>query len=293
MLEPETWSELADDVLRFPVPTLTLPPATRTNHFLVGTDRGWVLLDAAAADDSAATDLLDTLRQVVGRGAIRAIVLSHHHQDHCNRALWLAERLDVDEVWAHEHTWAHLTDEQVPAALRRVLPAPSDAVDGKVVRVDEPTTWGLRTLHTPGHASGHVVVQAAGSSHVLAADLVAGVGTILIDPDDGDVGEYVDSLRRVQTLGAPRLHPAHGHTIDDVDERLEFYIQHRLMRHHRVIDALDRSGRTLADIARRAYADSPTAMVVLTERSTLAHLRWMQRLGEARCSEDGWWMKGG
>jgi hypothetical protein len=32
--------------------------------------------------------------------------------------------------------------------------------------------------------------------------------------------------------------------------------------------------------------------VVLTERSTLAHLRWMQRLGEARCSEDGWWMKG-
>ncbi len=279
MIEPSEYEELADDLLRFPFHTHTLPPATRTSHYVVGTEAGWMLIDASCANDDVAMAGVDELRRVLGPGALAGIILSHHHPDHCSHALFMADRLDVGCVYAHANTWQHIDHKAVPQGVRATLD----------MEVATPIA-GLELFHTPGHASGLVCAR-TGSGAFYAGDMVAGVGTILVDPDDGDVGEYIDSLRLLQQLSPASLHPSHGQSIEAVDDVLSYYIEHRLKRHAQVWDGLDRAGRTLGEVAALAYADSPAAHPVLTERSTLAHLRWMERLREVRCSEDGYWSR--
>jgi glyoxylase-like metal-dependent hydrolase (beta-lactamase superfamily II) len=279
MIEPNAYEELADDLLRFPFPTHTLPPATRTNHYVVGTALGWMLVDAAAANDETAATAVSELRRVLGPGALQGIILSHHHPDHCNYALYMADRLDIGRIYAHASTWKHITEKAVPASVRETVGGEGDT-----------NIPGLELFHTPGHASGLLCAR-VGSGEFYAGDMVAGVGTILVDPDDGDVGQYLDSLRLLQSMSPASLHPSHGQSIHNVDQLLEYYIAHRLKRHGQVWDALDRAGRTLREVAELAYADTPAAFPILTERSTLAHLRWMQRTHEARCSEDGYWTR--
>lgn len=279
MIEPSAYEELADDLLRFPFHTHTLPPATRTNHYVIGAEAGWMLIDASCANEATAIDAVDELRRVLGPGALAGIILSHHHPDHCSHALFMADRLDVGRIHAHANTWKHIDEKAVPASVRATI---NDD--------DATPIAGIELFHTPGHASGLLCARAS-SGEFFAGDMVAGVGTILVDPDDGDVGEYIDSLRLLQTLSPAALHPSHGQSIEAVDDVLSFYIEHRLKRHGQVWDGLDRSGRTLSEVAALAYADTPAAFPILTERSTLAHLRWMERLKEVRCSEDGYWTR--
>ena len=67
-----------------------------------------------------------------------------------------------------------------------------------------------RVIHTPGHATGHLCLFNGGLSTLVAGDMVAGVGTILLDPPEGNLHDYLESLSRLEALNPSRLLPAHG-----------------------------------------------------------------------------------
>ncbi|MBU6163289.1 MAG: MBL fold metallo-hydrolase, partial [Myxococcales bacterium] len=112
--------------------------------------------------------------------------------------------------------------------------------------------------------------------------------TILIDPEDGDMGDYLDSLQRVRDMQAPVLFPAHGPEIRDPEPWLNFYISHRRTRESRVLQAVTADPQPLAVIAALAYQDAPGAPDALTHRSTLAHLLHLQRQGLVQVHEAEW-----
>jgi len=58
-----------------------------------------------------------------------------------------------------------------------------------------------KCLHLPGHTRGHLCLLEEGSGAVVAGDLVAGVGTVIVDPPEGDMLDYLASLRRLLDLG--------------------------------------------------------------------------------------------
>src|SRR6185436_11939296 len=60
--------------------------------------------------------------------------------------------------------------------------------------------WSLRIYHTPGHARGHVCIFEEGHGSLITGDLMAGIGTIVIDPPEGHMATYFDLLRRMQAL---------------------------------------------------------------------------------------------
>ena len=124
---------------------------------------------------------------------------------------------------------------------------------------------------------------------MMAGDLVATWGTILIDPSEGDMGAYIASLRRVRALAPRVLLPAHGGAIVAVRTKLEAYIAHRLWREERVCEALrTRAGARPAELVEIAYADVAPALYPLAERSLLAHLAKLETEGRARRRGRGW-----
>ena len=114
----------------------------------------------------------------------------------------------------------------------------------------------LSVFHTPGHAPGHLVLFCEGSQTLIAGDMVAGIGTILIDPDDdGCMLTYLNSLEKLIQLNPSCLLPSHGPPIGGAVHRLSAYIEHRLSREELIVDAIKESDGTLVDIVNRAYRD--------------------------------------
>ena len=124
---------------------------------------------------------------------------------------------------------------------------------------------------------------------MVAGDMVAGVGTILVEPSEGDMRAYLASLERMKALKPTRLLPAHGPVIAEPADRLDFYVQHRLWREQRVLLALaDHGPATSAALVRHAYADVPAAVHPLAERSLVAHLVKLEGDGHAGRDGDTW-----
>lgn len=263
---------LADGVRLLALRTPTLPPATATNTVVVGRRRLAVIEPATPyADERLALDGL--LQALVGEGAeVAAIVVTHHHGDHTGYAAALRERTGAP---IHAHA---LTAARVDFAVDVVL------ADG--AEIDLGDGFALTAMHTPGHAPGHLVYSERSSGLAYAGDMVAGIGTILIDPeDDGDMIAYLASLERMAGARPRALIPAHGPVITDPQECLARYRAHRLMREDRVLAAIHATPRDLSDVLAEAYADTPPALWPLAARSLEAHVRKLA--SEGRIFRDG------
>jgi len=256
--------EIAVGVSSFGARTPTLPPATHTQSYALGT-RELLLVEPATPYEDERRDWLEWARALVGSGReLRAIVLTHHHADHVGGAEHFARELGVP-LWAHEETAKRLP--RVPIA-RHLHDAEELVVEG-----ESPQRWSV--LVTPGHAPGHVCLFEQSLGVVVVGDMVASEGTILIEPGDGDMRLYLEQLRRLEALGARTALPAHGAPIAEPSSLFAHYVSHRLMREQKVLDALRQSGEagaTAEELLPSAYADTPRVAWPLARLSIQAHL---------------------
>lgn len=261
-LPGEQRTRLRHDLAVVPVRSPTLPPATHTNCWLLGRDR-LVVVDPASPWAEPQQALLDGL---LGR-PVRAVFLTHHHPDHTSGLAELVRQTGA-EVWAHPQTAS-----RVRHRVDRLVQ------DGEILDLDG-SRW--TALHTPGHAPGHLCLLDEEGT-VVAGDMVAGTGTIVLDPPEGHLGQYLASLQRLSDLGAERLLPAHGPVIEDGQALLAEYIAHRHQRSDQVRSALARRApaRPL-DLVPDIYPELPALFHPVAARQVLCHLQWLDDQGEAR-----------
>ena len=207
--------------------------------------------------------------------AVERIFLTHHHPDHVGGAMALQAAL------AARGRRAPIAAHPVTAALLRGTVEVDELVhDGDEVCCDD---VALAAMHTPGHAPGHLVLADAASGLCIAGDMVAGIGTILIDPVEGDLGDYLASLERMKGLGAERLGPAHGPVLPNAELVLSFYVAHRHQRTAQIAEALRRLGEaSVEELVAAVYAEVPREAWPLAAVQVSAHLRWMLANGMAR-----------
>lgn len=265
-------TEVAPGIAGVAVRTPTLPPATHTACWLVG-EGALLAIDPGSPYPDQQHALADA---IAARGALEAVVLTHHHGDHVGGAAALAAQLGAP-IWAHPATAALLPGLTIARALG----------EGDVLAIGGRR---LRVLFTPGHAAGHLCFRDEASAATVVGDMVAGLGTILIDPQEGHMATYLASLERL--LGAEAavgaLLPAHGPVIADGPAKLREYLVHRRMREARVLAALADEPRGAAELCAVAYADTPRFMWPLAERSLLAHLVKLAEEGRAISDGSAW-----
>jgi glyoxylase-like metal-dependent hydrolase (beta-lactamase superfamily II) len=109
--------------------------------------------------------------------------------------------------------------------------------------------------------------------------MVAGIGTILIPPQTGNMNEYIEQLKRLKDAKPHLIFPSHGPVIALPEQTIQRYIDHRSARHQRVLDAVLAGTSSVEDIARTAYEDTPDAHPSLAIDQTLSHLLAHQEEG--------------
>ena len=269
--------KVAPTIEVLPVRTPTLPPATHTNTFLVGTKEAVLIEPATPYRDEQ--DLMVEWVQAARLKGIEpiAILATHHHPDHVGGATALRDRLELP-LWAHAMTAQRLDG---------IVDIDMLIQDGERIVLEGPTPTALSALHTPGHAPGHLCFTDEATGIMIAGDMVASVGTIIVEPYDGDMLLYVESLRKMSSLEPTALLPAHGDVIQQPQAILSFYIEHRLMREKKVLDALEARGEPSRPrhLVAEAYADTPKHIWPLALRSIEAHLIKLER--ESRIQKEG------
>jgi glyoxylase-like metal-dependent hydrolase (beta-lactamase superfamily II) len=201
--------------------------------------------------------------------AVEEIWLTHHHHDHIGGAAFLAARWGAS-VRAHPATMDRLPELSFGEPL---LDGDHEILGGE--------DWEV--LHTPGHARGHLAFRARTSRTLVAGDLVAGQGTVVIDPPEGDMADYLETLGRLAVGGVGVVIPAHGPAMMDGEAALLQVIAHRQAREGQVLGALigRTRGRAL-DLVPEVYPEVPSFWHGLAARQVLAHLLKLEGEGRVR-----------
>ncbi|HLJ80523.1 MAG TPA: MBL fold metallo-hydrolase, partial [Ktedonobacterales bacterium] len=163
--------------------------------------------------------------------------------------------------------------------------ADATLADGDVVHVGERR---LRALHTPGHRFDHLCFLLEDAGALFAGDLVAGVGTVVIAPPEGDLLDYMASLRRLLALDLQTILPAHGPAIEQPQALLAQYIAHREDRERQVLAGLANGPSTVAALVEGIYTDVDPKLHPVAALSVTAHLQKLEREGRVAREGDRW-----
>jgi glyoxylase-like metal-dependent hydrolase (beta-lactamase superfamily II) len=219
-----------------------------TNSWLVGRDPAWLIDPGPLLGDHLAA--LEACLE--DRGGLGGIALTHDHLDHTEAA-------------AEMH--------------RRHPDAPIAAARGEVdTQLRDGDAFGpLQALSLPGHAPDHLVFLAGPVA--FTGDAVLGAGSVFIYPDPGALAGYLDGLRRLRELQPAVLCPGHGPLVEDPQARLTEYIDHRLEREWRLVDALNEGRRTAGQLLDAAWPDAPLELRPLAAVTLAAHLDKLEAEG--------------
>jgi glyoxylase-like metal-dependent hydrolase (beta-lactamase superfamily II) len=230
-----------------------------TNTWLVTEDDGVTVIDPGPDDAAHVGAILSE-----AAGPITRIVLTHTHPDHVGAVPALKARSGAT-VFGWGQPWAEGFAPDVGLG------------DGDLAGT-------LRAIHTPGHASDHLCFAMPGGV-LFSGDHVMSWSTSIVNPPDGDMAAYMDSLRLLLGRDDSLYLGGHGPPLREPQSLVRAMLTHRIAREAAVLAAVEEGAGTPADIVARLYTGAGDMLRRAAERSVLAHLLKLE--AEDRVAREG------
>lgn len=242
-----------------------------TNTYLVGREQ-IAVIDPGPLDEQQIAAILQTCGD-----HLRWVLVTHTHPDHSPAAQRLAAA-----------TGAEVLGNLIADDGRQdtsFSPARGFAHD-ELFATDE---FQLRAIATPGHVGNHFCFLLEDEKLLFTGDHIMQGSTVVITPPNGDMKDYLDSLRLLLDYPIDALAPAHGKLILDPQAEINLLVQHRLQRETKVIVAMQRLRRgSLDEITPPVYDDVNPQLHPIARYSLWAHLLKLQREGRVEESDGEW-----
>jgi glyoxylase-like metal-dependent hydrolase (beta-lactamase superfamily II) len=223
---------------------------------------------------------VDALKRALEGKSVRSILVTHTHADHSPAAQLLKEWCGAKTFAFGPHGSGHHEDgPRVEEGGDREFMPDVRLKDGEVV---SGAGWTIEAVHTPGHTSNHLCFGLREERALFSGDHVMGWSTTVVTPPDGNMREYMASLKKLQARDDTVLYPTHGSPIADPAPFLQAYLEHRLVREGQILTCLRSGVDTIPAIVERLYADVDKRLHPAAARSVLAHLIQLGEDGRVR-----------
>jgi glyoxylase-like metal-dependent hydrolase (beta-lactamase superfamily II) len=297
--------------------TLPLPWALDHVHcYALEDTQGWTLIDCGLGTPETEAGWREALGRL-GYPRVHRIVITHFHSDHVGASALLAALTGAEEIVQGaedresalrlhgadtESAWylrgQGMPDDLIYAWLASSFVTQTSLVEPTrlVVEGDRVEIAGVsyRVLVLRGHADGHIVLYDEHDGRLLGGDVLLQRITPNVGAWQGarpdPLGDYLETLRRLEQLAPRIVYPGHRELIEDAAERAAETWAHHELRLDRTVAALLAGARTPYEVSLGLWPSLPG----LHERrfalaEALAHLIRLGVTGRAVEHEPGRW----
>lgn len=263
---------LAPGLVAVTAPNASPMTYTGTRTYLVGTTE--VAVVDPGPEDPRHRDAI--LAALIPGVRVTAILVTHAHRDHVAGARALQDRVGAPILGfgarprsAALEGLAATGDLGGGEGLDAGFAPDRTLADGETV---DGEGWRLEAVHTPGHLGDHLCFAWIGRGGLFSGDTVMGWATTLISPPEGDLGDFLASLRRLRARPETVYYPGHGAPVRAPRAMIDWQIAHRADREAQIRAALASGPATIAELVPQIYPDLAAALRPAAARNVLAHL---------------------
>ena len=243
-----------------------------TNTYILGTNE-LAIIDPGPAVHSHFDAIMSSLNK---NQSITHILITHSHIDHSPLAKQLSERTSAPILAFGESSsgkstiMTNLKNLDGGEGIDYDFKPDVTLNDNQILKNKE---WCIKSLHTPGHMGNHLCFSWEGESILFSGDLVMGWATSMVSPPDGDLTDFMNSIKSLQLRSPDKLFfPGHGAPIKNPSLRLQELYEHRKKREGEILSALETGLATISEITDYVYADLDKRLIIAAKRNVLAHL---------------------
>ena len=243
-----------------------------TNTYILGTNE-LAIIDPGPAVQSHFDAIMSSLNK---NQSITHILITHSHIDHSPLAKQLSERTSAPILAFGESSagksaiMTNLKNLDGGEGIDYDFKPDVTLNDNQILKNKE---WCIKSLHTPGHMGNHLCFSWEGESILFSGDLVMGWATSMVSPPDGDLTDFMNSIKSLQLRSPDKLFfPGHGAPIENPSLRLQELYEHRKKREGEILSALETGLATISEITESVYADLDKRLITAAKRNVLAHL---------------------
>ena len=249
-----------------------------TNTFIIG--RGHVAVVDPGPDDG---EHLAALLNAVRGETIDHILITHTHMDHSPLAAKLKSVTD-GKTYCAVSPLKFATDSgiRLDASIDRDFVPDVRLQDGDIL---EGKGWSLEAVFTPGHMANHMGFCLREEKTLLSGDHVMAWATTVVAPPEGNMNDYMLSLRKLLTRDEEIYHPAHGPSSARPRALVRGILAHRRMREEAIYNRVKAGDRCVAEIVKNIYTDIDPRLHAAAGLSTQAHLVHLVERGKIRQDE--------
>ncbi len=274
-LVPGRAVRLSPRIIRITANNGSMMTGPGTNTYLVGggARNVWAAIDPGPLLDDHVQAIL-----AAAPGPITSIFVTHTHKDHSPAALALRAATGA-KLYGRSAAFPEWQDATF---------VPDVALSGgESFELADATT--LRVIHTPGHASNHLCYLLDEEQLLFTGDHVMQASTVVINPPDGDMRAYLESLDALLGVPLEWLAPGHGFLMAQPHEAIRAIIAHRGRREAKLLGVLRELGSApLETLLPRVYDDVPQRLHAMAARSLTAHLFKLRDEARAVCDGARW-----
>ena len=243
-----------------------------TNTYILGTNE-LAIIDPGPAVQSHFDAIMSSLNK---NQSITHILITHSHIDHSPLAKQLSERTSAPILAFGESSagksaiMTNLKNLDGGEGIDYDFKPDVTLNDNQILKNKE---WCIKSLHTPGHMGNHLCFSWEGENILFSGDLVMGWATSMVSPPDGDLTDFMNSIKSLQLRSPDKLFfPGHGAPIENPSLRLQELYEHRKKREGEILSALETGLATISEITESVYADLDKRLIIAAKRNVLAHL---------------------
>ncbi len=256
--------EVDPGIHSIPVDTWTFMGVYAPNIYLVVGKKA-ALIDSGYKDSETIGKSLEYIEEIAPR-KLEYIVITHPHPDHIGGCRSIKKSTGARIV---------LYSSGVARAKTKYRVVPDILVeDGDVLNIGG---LNLEIIHTPGHSPASICVYIRESKTLFTGDHILGMGTTVVYAPEGDMIQYIESLKKLLSYDIRLICPGHGPLIKEAERKIRELIAHREERELQILACLKRGRKSVARLVTEIYPELDCRLLEPARRQVLAHLRKLVR----------------